>query len=117
MLSGLAEELKASDDAAVRALGEVLSGLVDALKWLTDEANWGTIKAGLEGLITLWAVGNAGKAAANIAAFAANLNIIRNGGNIFGSMFNGGTSAAASAASSSGGGGGSFGGGFGGGSR
>ena len=90
MLDELAEELKGSDDSTARALGNVLSTIVDALEWFTKEENWQAVKIGFEALIGIWAAGKIASAVGNLAAFVAHLTTI--------GIFNGG-SAAASAAS------------------
>ena len=89
-LGELADELKESDNPTVKALGEALSGLQAALKYLANEDNWGTIEKALAGLITLWAGGKVATAIANIASFASHLKTI--------GLF-GGTKAAEAAAS------------------
>lgn len=76
LLSGLAEDLKDSDDELARALGNALGALVDALEWLADENNWATIKSGIEWLIGIWAAGKVGSAIGNLASFGANLKTI-----------------------------------------
>ena len=98
MLSGLAEELKNSDDSLAQALGTALEGLVNALKWLTDESNWDTIKTAIEGLIGLWAAGKIASALTNIASFAANIKTITafKGGVDLAGFANAGASAGAS---------------------
>jgi len=76
MLSGLAEEMKNSDDELVRAFGNALDGLVKALEWLADGGNWEVIKQGIEWLIGIWAAGKITSAIGNLTAFGANLGTI-----------------------------------------
>lgn len=101
-LGKLAEELKKSDDPAVKAFGEVLNKLVDVLEWFSDENNWDTVKRGFEALIGVWATGKALKAISNIASFASHIMTIKNGGSW---LFGNGAAGAASGGGAAAGGG------------
>lgn len=95
LLSGIAEDLKSSDDALSQALGKALDGLVNALEWLADEGNWETIKSGIEWLIGIWAAGKVTSAIGNLVAFGSHLTTV------FGWAGKTGAAGAAGAAASS----------------
>ncbi len=90
LLDDLAEELKGSDDSTVRALGNILDQIVEALQWFTKEENWGAVKRGFEALIGIWAAGKVAGAVGNIASFAAHMKTI--------GLFGGSTAASAGTA-------------------
>ena len=88
MLGKLAEELKSSDDSSVRALGEILDKIVQALQWFADPANWQEVVRAFEAIIGVWATGKITAALGNIGRFAGGVGTIlqwfrggSNGGN------------------------------------
>ena len=88
MLGKLAEELKNSDDSSVRALGEILDKIVQALQWFADPANWQEVVRAFEAIIGVWATGKITAALGNIGRFAGGVGTIlqwfrggNNGGN------------------------------------
>jgi len=91
-LDELAEEFKGSEDSTVRAIGNVLGTIVDALEWFTDENNWETVKKGFETLIGVWAAGKIAAAVGNLASFAAHITTISGamGGGGLGALGGGG---------------------------
>lgn len=85
LLDELAKELQSSNDTTAQTIGKILGDVVSALDWFTKEENWGTVVRGFEALIGVWAAGKIVSAGANLAAFAANILTIKNGGRwIFG---------------------------------
>lgn len=85
LLDELAKELQSSNDTTAQTIGKILGDVVSALDWFTKEENWDTVVRGFEALIGVWAAGKIVSAGANLAAFAANILTIKNGGRwIFG---------------------------------
>lgn len=86
MLDKVAEDLKGSDNPTAQALGTALGGLVDGLKWLTED-NMSHVIAALEALATFWLAGKGLAMAAKVAEFAGHLrtiqtyNLLTGGGN------------------------------------
>ena len=76
MLGKLAEELKSSDDSSVRALGEILDKIVQALQWFADPANWQEVVRAFEAIIGVWATGKITAALGNIGRFAGGIGTI-----------------------------------------
>ena len=76
LLDKLAEDLKNSDNPTAQALGNILSGLVDALKWLTED-NMKNVVHALEILAAFWLTGKGASMAAKIASTVANIKLIR----------------------------------------
>ena len=74
-LDKVAKDLQGSDNPTAKALGTVLSGLVAALKWFTEDNMNNVVKA-LEILAGFWVAGKGLKMAATIAQVAANLKTI-----------------------------------------
>ena len=97
LLDQIAEDLKNSDNPTAKALGNILSGLVDALQWLTEDNMNNVVKA-LEVLAAFWLTGKGLQMAGAILEVVKNINVIKafSGG---GSMLGGaGAGAAAGAA-------------------
>ena len=76
ILDKVAEDLKKSENPTANALGNILSGITEALKWLTED-NFANLKACMEWLATFWLVGQGASMAAKIAAIVANIAVIR----------------------------------------
>ena len=76
LLDELAERLKDSDDPTTKALGNILSGFVDALQWLTED-NMNHVVNALDILAGFWIVGKGATMAAKIASMVANINLIK----------------------------------------
>lgn len=74
-LDKVAENLKASDNPTAQALGNILDGLVEALKWFTEDNMNNVVKA-LEILAGFWVGAKALKMAGTIAELAANIKTI-----------------------------------------
>ena len=96
LLDQIAEDLKSSDNPTAQALGNILGGLVDALKWFTAD-NMSNVVKSLELLAAFWLTGRGLQLGAKIAAIAQNIRTIqlfKTLGNLSGG---GGLGAAASA--------------------
>ena len=76
ILDKVAEDLKKSENPTANALGNILSGITEALKWLTED-NFANLKACMEWLATFWLAGEGASLAAKIAAIVANIAVIR----------------------------------------
>ena len=72
----LAAELQKSDNPAVKAVGDIMAGLVDALKWLTED-NMKHVIGALELLAGFWAGAKVLSMVATIGKFAASLSTIK----------------------------------------
>ena len=75
ILDKLAEDLKKSDNPTAQALGNILSGFVDALQWLTEDNMHNVVRA-LELLAAFWVGAKALGMIANIAAFASHISTL-----------------------------------------
>ena len=76
VLGKVADELKESDDPVVKGLGNVLSGLVDALKWFTEDNANNVVKA-FEIIAGFWLAGKGLAMATKIASVVSNIGVIR----------------------------------------
>ena len=76
MLDKIAEDLKASDNPTAQALGNIMSGLVDALKWLTEDNMRNVVKA-LELLAAFWLTGKGFAMGTKILEIVKNINLIK----------------------------------------
>lgn len=76
LLGELAEELKSSDDASVRALGEILDKVVQSLQWFADPAHWQEVVRAFEAIIGVWATGKIVSALGHIGQFASGIGTI-----------------------------------------
>ena len=76
LLDGIVEELKGSDNPAAQTIGGILGGLVDALKWLTED-NMRNVVTALEILAAFWLVGKGAQMAATIAGIVKNITLIK----------------------------------------
>ena len=76
LLDKVAEDLKASDNPTAQALGNILSGLVDALKWLTED-NMKNVVHALEILAAFWLTGKGLQMGAKIAAIVKDIAVIK----------------------------------------
>ena len=100
ILDKVAKDLQGSDNPTAKALGNVLSGLVTALQWFTEDNMNNVVKA-LEILAGFWVAGKGLKMAATIAELAANIKtlsfmkLITGGG--AGGLFGGATEAGVTA--------------------
>ena len=102
ILGEVADELKKSEDPLVQGIGTILGGIVDALKWFTED-NAKNVVTALEIIAAFWITGKGLTMATKIAGVVANLKTIQlynalNGGGAAGA----GASAGASASSGSG---------------
>lgn len=100
LLDQIAEDLKNSDNPTAQALGNLLSGLVDALKWLTEDNMKNVVKA-LEVLAAFWITGKGLQMGTKIASIVKDIMVIKSFGT--GSAAAGAGSAAAGGAASAGG--------------
>ena len=95
LLGDLSEKLKSSEDSSVRALGEILDKIVQALQWFADPANWQEVVKAFEAIIGVWATGKITAALGNIGRFAGGIGTIlqwfRGNNNGGGNGGNGGT--------------------------
>lgn len=75
ILDEVAKDLQGSDNPTAKALGTVLSGLVAALKWFTEDNMNNVVKA-LEILAAFWIAGKGLQMAGTIAELAANIRTL-----------------------------------------
>lgn len=54
ILHGVGEELQNSDDPVTKAIGDILVGLTDALKWISE--NWKGVVIGLHAIFGAWLI-------------------------------------------------------------
>lgn len=96
ILDQVAKDLQGSDNPTAQALGNVLGGLVDVLKWFTEDNMTNVVRA-LEILAGFWIAGKGLQMASTIAELAANIRtlsfmkLITGGG--AGGLFGGATEA------------------------
>ena len=76
LLDKVAEDLQASDNPTAQALGKILSGLVEALKWLTED-NMKHVVTALEILAGFWLTGKGLQMGAKILEIVENINAIK----------------------------------------
>lgn len=76
LLGKIAEDLKASDNPTAQALGNILSGLVDALKWFTED-NMNNVVHALEILAAFWLTGKGLQMGAKIAEVVKDIAAIK----------------------------------------
>lgn len=95
LLGNVAEELKQSDDPVVKALGELLGKLVEALKWFTEDNANNLIKA-LEIIAGFWITGKGLSMVTKIGELATHLMTIKTYSGIT-NLLNGGAGAAGAA--------------------
>ena len=76
LLGKVAEDLKASDNPTAQALGNILSGLVDALKWFTED-NMNNVVHALEILAGFWLTGKGLQMGAKIAEVVKDIAAIK----------------------------------------
>lgn len=76
ILDKVAEDLKKSENPTANALGNILSGITEALKWLTED-NFANLKSCMEWLAAFWLAGEGASMAAKIAGIVANIAVIR----------------------------------------
>lgn len=76
LLDTIAEDLKKSGNPTAQALGNILSGLVDALKWLTEDNMANVVKA-LEVLAAFWLTGKGFAMGTKILEIVKNINLIK----------------------------------------
>ena len=76
LLGKIAEDLKASDNPTAQALGNILSGLVDALKWFTED-NMNNVVHALEILAGFWLTGKGLQMGAKIAEVVKDIAAIK----------------------------------------
>ena len=70
------KKLQESDNGIVRAIGNALVGISDALQWISDEGNIQKVIAGFEVLAGFWVAGKGLQMASTVAQLAANLAIL-----------------------------------------
>lgn len=76
LLDKLAEDLKKSDNPTAQALGNILSGLVEALQWLTEDNMANVVKA-LEVLAGFWIAGKGAQMGLKIASIVKDIAVIK----------------------------------------
>ena len=76
VINDVAQELKTSDDPAVKAIGQIIEDITGAFEWLTDPANWDAIKMGINTFFAIWTGAEVMKAVGVIAELAANIKTI-----------------------------------------
>lgn len=91
VLDKVAEDLKNSDNPTSQAIGNLLSGFVDALQWLTEDNMNNVVKA-LEVLAAFWITGKGLAMGTRIASIVKDIAVIKG--------FSGGGAAAGAGASS-----------------
>lgn len=107
ILGEVADELKKSEDPLVQGIGTILGGIVDALKWFTED-NAKNVVTALEIIAAFWITGKGLTMATKIAGVVANLKTIQlynalNGGGAAGAGASAGANAGASAGVTGGG--------------
>ena len=75
ILDRVADDLKGSTNPTAKALGNVLSGLVDVLRWFTEDNMTNVVRA-LEILAGFWVAGKGLQMASTIAELAANIRTL-----------------------------------------
>jgi len=100
MLDKIAEDLKLSDNPTAKALGNVIDGLVEALKWLTKD-NMHNVIVALDMLAGFWLAGKGLAMGTKIASIVKDIATIQ----AFNAGGGAGTAAAAAGSSVAGGGG------------
>lgn len=76
MLDDLATDLKNSDNPTAQALGNILDGIVKALKWFTEDNMNNVVKA-LNILATFWLAGRGAQMIGALATFAKDIATIK----------------------------------------
>lgn len=101
LLETLAEDFKKSDNPFVKGLGTFMEGIVNALKWITDEGNMDKVVSAFEVFFGLWITGKGATFISKIAELAGHITTIKNYkglSNILNGTVIGGGEAAAGAA-------------------
>ena len=75
-LEEVVKRLKESDNPTEQTIGNILGGLVDALKWLTED-NMSHVISALETLAAFWITGKGLQMAAKVASFVTNLKVLK----------------------------------------
>ena len=88
-LGAAGEEMQGSENGIVRALGDLLVALRDAMNWFADEGNIQLVIKGFEALAAFWLAGKGLQMAATIAGLVKNIGVIKafnmgNGGGVTG---------------------------------
>lgn len=76
VLRKLGEDMQKSNDPAIQAIGNVITGLVSALEWLTED-NMQHVVDALKLLAAFWLTGEGLKMAGKVASFASNIAVIQ----------------------------------------
>ena len=76
ILDKLAADLQGSENPTAQALGNIISGLVTALQWLTAD-NMNNVKTALEIFAGIWVAGKVATAVSTIAELAGNIKTIQ----------------------------------------
>ena len=76
ILEQVSDELKKSEDPIVQGIGNILGGIVEALKWFTEDNAQNVVKA-LEIIAAFWITGKGLTMATKIAGIVANLKTIQ----------------------------------------
>ena len=112
-LGAAGEEMQGSENGIVRALGDLLVALRDAMNWFADEGNIDLVIKGFEALAAFWLAGRGLQMGMKIAELVKNIAVIKAfnmGGGAGGAAAGGGsTAAAAGGGTATAGGGGWFG--------
>lgn len=77
-LGSIGDELQGSENSYVRLLGKVLSGLSEAMEWITGEGNLDKVLNFFRALFDLWIGTKAISAIANIAQLVTNFTNLKN---------------------------------------
>ena len=100
ILEGLADELKQSEDPIVQGIGNILGGIVDALKWFTEDNAQNAVRA-FEILAGFWIAGKGLKFVAKIGELAGHIATIKSYQGLQ-NLLNGGFSGASGASGAAG---------------
>lgn len=76
MMDEVASRLQQSDNPTAQAIGNILGGLVDGLKWITED-NMRNVVTALEVLAGFWLVGKGAQMGAKIAEIVKNIGVIK----------------------------------------
>lgn len=70
------QKLSESDNGIVRTIGQIITGIADALQWISDPGNLDKVLAAFEGIIGLWTGAKIVGVLSNLASFATNIKTL-----------------------------------------
>ena len=78
LLETLAEDFKKSDNPFVKGLGTFMEGIVNALKWISEDGNMDKVVSAFEVFFGLWITGKGATFISKIAELAGHITTIKN---------------------------------------